>query len=135
MRRRLIGIRVLVAAAAGAAMVACDDAGSPTASDDLSFEADGPSVQTIGSEIAALLADVEALVEEGLLKKAFSNRLVVELEKASRRFEEADPTKGCRELRKFVTEVTKLIDQGKLESGDGEPLIDQANDIIDKTCT
>ena len=134
MRKLPIGIWILVAAAAGAAMVACDDAGLPTASDDLLVEAGEPSVQTIGAEIAALIDAVEALVEEGALKKAFSNRLVVELEKASRRFEEADPTKGCRELDKFVTEVAKLIDQGKLESEDGEPLIDQANDIITASC-
>ncbi len=73
-------------------------------------------------------------MDASTLKGAYANRLLNELEKAMRRFDDGDTDKGCKGLDKFVTEVAKLIRQGKLSQADGQPLIDTANQIIDLLC-
>ena len=78
-----------------------------------------------------LNVEVEGLVETGELAEKDGEKLSKELDKAIKEFGKLDIDKAVEKLDKFIAEVQNLVDDGKLSTAHGQPLIDSANAIID----
>jgi len=77
-----------------------------------------------------LTEDIEDLVNSGDLAEKDGEKITKSLDKATKALTE-DTVKANEKLDKFVTEVNKLSDQGKISDDDKEKLIDAVDAIQD----
>jgi hypothetical protein len=86
-------------------------------------------VPTPQDQIAALIAQVKALVAAGKLTQSNANPLLNTLENAAKHLDKGQVTQTCKELGDFIQKVNGDIHTGKLTAADGQALIDAANAI------
>ena len=77
---------------------------------------------TVVDLVDSLSRSVQALVESGKLKKKEGEKLSRRLDQVLKEFDRDRTRKVCRNLDKFVKEVSKLIKKGMLDAEDGDPL-------------
>ncbi len=80
-------------------------------------------------QIAALIAEIEALVAEGELAANKANPLITKLEQVANSLEGEQTSAACGQLGSFINQVNAYIGAGTLTAGQGQTLIDAANDI------
>jgi uncharacterized membrane protein len=81
--------------------------------------------------VDALIEDVEALVNQGLLGRGQGKALIVKLEQALARLDDGHVKSAVNALGAFVNQVAAFVRAGILAPEDGQELSDQANDLID----
>jgi len=81
-------------------------------------------------QIAALIAEVEALVTAGVLTQKDARGLIDKLENAADKLDKGNTTPACNQLDSFITKVTHLINDGSLTPAQGQALIDAVNAIM-----
>ncbi len=82
--------------------------------------------------IALLIAEVEGLVDSGVLNVGQGNSLIVKLEEAIQKLDMGHTTEALNILNAFINEVNALVNGGILSPQEGESLISAAHVIIDK---
>lgn len=90
-----------------------------------------PSLAPEGS-LSGLIAQVRALLAQGLLGRGPATALVAKLETAERHLDGRCSRLAVQSLESFVRQVDQLIRTRHLQATKGEPLIDEANRIIDE---
>jgi Right handed beta helix region len=80
--------------------------------------------------IRALMAQVQALVDNGDLTRQAGHVLMVRLRTALFFVERDKPKQATQQLRVFVQHVTVLVKTGRLDASLGQALIDEARAII-----
>ena len=81
-----------------------------------------------------MIAQIEGLVDDGLLKTGKANALVQKLENAIRLLNEGKAGPTCRQVEAFVNQVEACTKTGDLPEETGLELIDAANSIIGLVC-
>lgn len=81
-------------------------------------------------QIAALSADVQALLTSGALPGSNGQALLNKLDSAQKQLGKGNINAVIAKLQEFITQVNNYISSGKLTAADGQPLIDAANAII-----
>ncbi|HUW13334.1 MAG TPA: hypothetical protein VM537_26655, partial [Anaerolineae bacterium] len=81
-----------------------------------------------------MIAQIEGLLDDGLLKTGKANALVGKVENASRLLDEGKIGPACRQLEAFVNQVEAATKTGDLPEETGLELIDPANSIIGLFC-
>jgi len=81
-------------------------------------------------EIENIKPDIEGLVDSGVLTAGQGNSLLAKLDAALRRLERGQIHVACNLLRAFVNEVNALVRAGVLTPSQGQPLIDDAENIM-----
>jgi hypothetical protein len=89
--------------------------------------ADAPSTE---EAIRALIAQVQALVDNGDLTSQAGQALTSRLRTALSLLERGKPQAAAQQLRVFIQQVTVLVRTGRLEPALGQVLIDAATAII-----
>jgi len=74
-----------------------------------------------------LIEDVETLLPDS----KDGTKLTTSLDKILKALDNEDTVTACDQLNKFIKDIQKLIDKGKLDEPDGQALIDSANDLKD----
>lgn len=88
-------------------------------------------VLSAGAQLQNLIVDVANLgLEEG-----DANKLSKKLENGIKKIDEAKLEQSIKEIEKFIKEVDKLFDKGKLSGADAEALIAAANVAINSAMT
>ena len=85
---------------------------------------------TITEQIKRLIAEVEALRDDGTLNRGQANALITKLEGAIKKLDQGQDRVAINRLRAFTNQVYSFIDEGLLSAEIGQALIDQANAII-----
>ena len=80
------------------------------------------SESTIFNLVESLQENVQALVDAQKLKKSKGKKLVKNLDKALKAVTKERVDKACKQLDTFIKRVDKLIDRGKLDAQEGNPL-------------
>jgi len=88
--------------------------------------------QTAEGSLSGLIAQVRALQAQGFLRKGPANALVAKLKTAERHLDGRCSRLAVLSLESFVRQVDQLIRARQLQAAKGEPLIDEANRIIDE---
>ena len=88
------------------------------------FEAPTPE-----SLIAALIAQINALVTQGALAQNKANPLITKLTQAFIKLEAGQITAACGQLGAFINQLNADIGNGTLTPAQGQPLLDAANAI------
>jgi hypothetical protein len=91
------------------------------------FEAFVPP--TPEDQIAALIAQINALVTAGALTPSNAKPLLNTLENVAKHLDQGQVTQTCKELGDFIKKVEGDIQTGKLTAANGQALIDAANAI------
>jgi hypothetical protein len=78
-----------------------------------------------------LIADVQALVDEGVLNNGQGNALIVKLLAALNQWGQGNVTAMIGQLGAFINNVEAFMNARILTESQGQPLIDAANQIID----
>ena len=81
--------------------------------------------------ITGLLQDVEVLLSAGLLSLGEVKLLSAKLEAATRQLR-TTPSTAIGKLDAFIQQLNTFIVSGALSAENGQPLIDEANEIIDQ---
>jgi probable HAF family extracellular repeat protein len=81
-----------------------------------------------------MIAQIEGLLDDGLLKTGKANALVGKVENASRMLDEGKIGPACHQLEAFVSQVEAATKTGDLPDETGLELIDAANSIIGLFC-
>lgn len=81
-------------------------------------------------DIRALMAQVQALVDNGDLTSQAGQALTARLRTALSLLEKGKPPQAAQQLRVFINQVTVLVNTGRLDPPLGQALIDAANAII-----
>lgn len=90
-------------------------------------------VTVVGGPKALLLAlkgDLQDLVDDGSLSARYANLLRPLLDRAIARVDAGQNAYAVAQLRTFIQQLQKLIGAGQVNGQAGQPLIDQANQII-----
>ena len=101
--------------------------GSVIVYDDLTFSPPSPQ-QLIG----LIVESVEDLVVGGVLKAGQANGLIKKLEEAIKVLEMGNVQPAIQKLGDFIDQVQSYINRGKFTSGEGQPLIDAAQSVIEE---
>jgi len=75
---------------------------------------------------------ITRLVSDGILSPGQGNSLMTELQAAIQQMNQGNPKAAINQLRAFINEVGALMKSGRLVIGQGQPLIDAANDVISR---
>jgi hypothetical protein len=86
--------------------------------------------QSAGDAIRALIAQVQALVDNGDLTSQAGQALMARLRTALTLVDRGKPQQAAQQLRVFIGQVTRLVNTGRLAPALGEALIDAATAII-----
>jgi hypothetical protein len=86
--------------------------------------------QSGGDAIRALMAQVQALVDNGDLTQQAGQALTARLRTALTLLDRGKPQQAAQQLQVFIKQVTLLVNTGRLAPVLGEALIDAANAII-----
>ena len=87
------------------------------------------TVLTPQNQIAALIAQINALVAAGELTSSNAKPLINTLENASKHLDGGQVSQTCKELGDFIKKVEGDIQTGKLTAANGQALINAANAI------
>ena len=109
--------------------VSVTDNGAPNLSDSETITLTVNPTNT-AQKVQNLAADVQALIDGGGLSQKDGGKLFKRLDKAAEKLAEAKNDKVIKELEKFIKDVDKLSDKGKLDPAAAQALIDAANDAI-----
>ena len=94
---------------------------------------DTAECETPELKINGLIADVEALD----LNTGNINSLNKKLENAIKNITNEDPTddaEACEKLQSFIDQLNAIVNSGKLDQGQIDPLVDAAQSLIDDLC-
>jgi len=80
-------------------------------------------------QIAALIAQVQALVTAGTLTQNQGNALITKLEQVSAKLDQEQTGAACNQLTAFAGQVQGFINSGSLTAAQGQALIDATNAI------
>lgn len=89
------------------------------------FEGFVPS--TPQDQVAALIAEIDALVTGGTLAPNKANPLLTKLNQALDKLDAGQTSQACGQLGAFINQVNAYIRNGNLTSAQGEALIDATN--------
>jgi hypothetical protein len=84
------------------------------------------------AQILALIAQVDALVADGVLKRSRGRRLTKTLDRALLNVRRDKPVRACIDLAAFVVQVTLQVKLRWLPKDDGQALIQGALAVIDE---
>jgi len=87
-------------------------------------------VRSSQQQIDSTAGYVEDLVAAGILSEKDAEKLTDKTDKAADNLAKGKNDKVVKELERFIKEIDKLIDKGKLSTAEAQPLIDGANSII-----
>jgi hypothetical protein len=93
---------------------------------------DAVSVVEISAEdlIHELIADVQHLVDLGLLSTAHGIALINDLDSALKKLDQGLTSAALDKLQAFIVQVSNFINDGELTATEGQPLIDKAQVIV-----
>ncbi len=86
--------------------------------------------QSPTAQITALRADVEHLVDVGVMKKGQGHALMTKLDGALQKLERGNTKAAGNQLHAFVNQVEAFHKAHKLTTAQAQPLLDQARDVI-----
>ena len=75
-------------------------------------------------QVQFLISDVKSLVDDNVVSDKDGKKLTKKLTKLIKKLSKEKTDKVCKDMNKFVKEVNKLIDKGKISQGNGQSLID-----------
>ena len=81
-----------------------------------------------------MIAQIEGLLDVGLLKTGKANALIQKLENAIRLLDDGKTGPTCRQLEAFVNQVEAATKTGDLPEETGFELIDAATSVLDLVC-
>lgn len=81
------------------------------------------------SQLAALIAQVQALATAGVLTPNQGNALVNKLEHVIDKLDKGQTNAACGQLGSFVNQVNAFVNNGSLTSAQGQALINAANAV------
>ncbi|HEY2976233.1 MAG TPA: FG-GAP repeat protein [Pyrinomonadaceae bacterium] len=87
---------------------------------------------SIHDDFGALADQVEALVAEGILNGGQGNSLLAKLHAALRQVDRGNTAAAINQLQAFIHEVQALIESGVLPAAEGEPLIEAAEQLLER---
>lgn len=79
----------------------------------------------------SLGADVQSLIDDEILNEKNGGKLTNTIDKIIKAIEKEDTESTCDQLDKLIKDTQKLINKGDLDSSDGQPIIDTAENIKD----
>ena len=85
-------------------------------------------------QIDAMIAQVQDLVDTGVLNQGNGNALTKKLQSALAKLEKGKAKAACNQLGAFVNQVEAFMNSGKLTEEQGQPLIDAAAVLIGQLC-
>ncbi|MFQ6109959.1 MAG: hypothetical protein ACE5L7_10460, partial [Candidatus Aminicenantales bacterium] len=85
-------------------------------------------------QINILMVKVESLVNTGVLNQGQGNALIAKLEGALQKLNKGNTKATCNQLQAFINQVNAFIYSGILTEGEGQPLIDAVNCVINELC-
>jgi branched-chain amino acid transport system substrate-binding protein len=77
-------------------------------------------------DLAGLIAEVEALVDNGSINPGNGNALIVKLQAAQRSLARGRINAAVNQIEDFKSQVNDFVQNGKLGTQEGQPLIDEA---------
>jgi hypothetical protein len=80
-------------------------------------------------QIAALIAEIEALVAGGDLAANKANPLITKLEQVLAKLEDGQTAAACGQLDAFINQVNAYITNGTITAAEGQALIDAVNAV------
>ncbi|HKI02660.1 MAG TPA: choice-of-anchor Q domain-containing protein [Thermoanaerobaculia bacterium] len=87
------------------------------------------AASTPQDQIAALIAQINALVAEGALASNKANPLITKLEQVIAKLDGGQTTAACNQLDAFINQVSAYISNGTLTTAQGQALINATNAI------
>jgi probable HAF family extracellular repeat protein len=96
------------------------------------FLAKVPPLQLINDQIQQIIDIVDNLVITGELGQGQGKSLITPLEAAMTAYNAEHPEKTINSLQAFINKVQAFINAGHLSEEDGQPLINDANTIINQ---
>ena len=90
-----------------------------------------PEVIDPATDIQALKEDVQALVEAGGLNQGQGRALTNRLDQALRFLEQGREDQAAKHLEDFVRQIETYVRTGRLTQEAGQPLIDQAEKVVE----
>ena len=94
--------------------------------------AEPPAAPTPAEQLAALTADVKALVAAGKLKPSQASGLLNKLKVARKHLDAGRPAKAAQMLKAFVKQVEAFVKAKHLPAADGAALVSAARGLIDE---
>jgi probable HAF family extracellular repeat protein len=82
----------------------------------------------------ALVAEVQNLIDTGVLNQGNGNALTTKLENALGKLEKGNTQAACNEMGAFVNLVEAFVNSGKLTEEEGQPLVEGAGSLIAELC-
>jgi hypothetical protein len=79
--------------------------------------------------VAGMVLDIEQLLDDGDINNGVANPLLKILGNVLDSLDRDDTEAACNQLADFITTTQDKIDDGKLDAGDGQALIDSANSV------
>jgi argininosuccinate lyase len=83
----------------------------------------------VSDPIAALIAQIQALIDAGTLTQSQGDQLINRIEKVIDKLDSGQISAACAQLGVFINYVNQLINNGSLTPAQGQALIDGANAI------
>ena len=93
---------------------------------DCSFEV---TVLTAVETAQGIIDLVQELVDSGTLNQGQGNSLITKIEGVIAKIEQGQTTPACNKLNAFINQVSGFINGAVLEAGEGQPLIDAAENL------
>jgi CSLREA domain-containing protein len=87
-------------------------------------------VETPQSQIAALIAQIKALVTAGSLAQNKANPLITKLDQVLNKLNAGQTTAACGQFGAFLNQLNADIGNGTLTAAQGQPLLNAANSIL-----
>jgi len=91
------------------------------------------SMRAVEEQVALLIDDIVALVENGELKHKEGKALIKKLVNALKMFEKGNTKAAINQLKSFIKKVRSFVKKGRLSAGQGAALIAAAEGIIAST--
>ena len=79
--------------------------------------------------IGSLIAQVQALIDEGSLKQNKGNGLINKLQEIQSKIDNGATKAACNQLGAFINQIQAFINNGSLTASQGQELIEAANAI------
>jgi ABC-type transporter Mla subunit MlaD len=83
----------------------------------------------VNDPIAALVAQIQALVAASTLTQSQGNALINKLNQVAAKLDNEQTAAACGQLGSFVNQVNAFVNNGSLTPAQGQALIDAANAV------